>query len=126
MVGLIFDVVEMDLILDVEVYVVFAIDVSPVSRSMSRSVSIPMSSSRGRQKVLVVVDMPEDVDVPEDVDMLMDVDILLSRQERVLSLYFLIDVDVNADASASWSFTSWGCHNPKKPRKVAKTPKARK
>ena len=24
--------------------------------------------------------------------------------------------------SASWSFTFWGCHNPKKPRKVAKTP----
>ena len=68
---LIFDVVEMDLILDVEVHVLFAINVSPVSGSMSKSVSIPMSSSRGRRKVLVVVDATEDVDVP----MLVDVDV---------------------------------------------------
>jgi len=61
----------MDLILDVEVHFVFAINVSPVSGSMSRSVSIPMSSSRGLRKVLVVVV----VDVPEDVDMLVDVDV---------------------------------------------------
>ena len=29
-------------------------------------------------------------------------------------------------SSASWSFPFWGCHNPKKPRKVAKTPKSMK
>ena len=32
----------------------------------------------------------------------------------------------DSPASASWSFTFWGCHNPKKPRKVAKTPKSTK